>query len=131
MIADKLSRLGQTIQTELSLHPEVFQAICFLVAPASIGPVYHKVQQQATTVCFTSSTTGLGSGCIQSVLGGSGPLCLATRRHLGQSGGEVAGLPMQQDHSDCSRVAQRALVLGPGGHVQLDPIVPAQPAQSF
>ena len=29
MIADKLSRLGQTIQTDWSLHPEVFQAICF------------------------------------------------------------------------------------------------------
>ena len=25
---DKLSRLGQTIQTEWSLHPEVFQALC-------------------------------------------------------------------------------------------------------
>ena len=28
VIADKLSRLGQTIQTEWSLHPEVFKAIC-------------------------------------------------------------------------------------------------------
>ena len=28
VIADKLSRLGQTIQTEWSLHPEVFEAIC-------------------------------------------------------------------------------------------------------
>ena len=28
MTADKLSILGQTIQTEWSLHPEVFQAIC-------------------------------------------------------------------------------------------------------
>ena len=28
VIADKLSRLGQTIQTEWSLHPEVFPAIC-------------------------------------------------------------------------------------------------------
>ena len=28
VIADKLSRLGQTIQTEWSLHSEVFQAIC-------------------------------------------------------------------------------------------------------
>ena len=28
LIADKLSRLGQTIQTEWSLHPEVFKAIC-------------------------------------------------------------------------------------------------------
>ena len=28
VIANKLSRLGQTIQTEWSLHPEVFKAIC-------------------------------------------------------------------------------------------------------
>ena len=28
MVADKLSRLGQTIQTEWSLLPEVFQALC-------------------------------------------------------------------------------------------------------
>ena len=28
VIADKLTRLGQTIQTEWSLHPEVFQAVC-------------------------------------------------------------------------------------------------------
>ena len=28
VIADRLSRLGQTIQTEWSLHPEVFQAVC-------------------------------------------------------------------------------------------------------
>ena len=28
VIADKLSRLGQTIQTEWSLYPEVFQTIC-------------------------------------------------------------------------------------------------------
>ena len=28
MVADRLSRLGQTIQTEWSLLPEVFQAIC-------------------------------------------------------------------------------------------------------
>ena len=28
VIADKLSRLSQTIQTEWSLHPEVFQAMC-------------------------------------------------------------------------------------------------------
>ena len=28
VIADKLSRLGQTIQTEWSLHPEVFKVIC-------------------------------------------------------------------------------------------------------
>ena len=43
-----------------------------------------------------------------------------------QSGGEVAGLHMQQDHSDCTRVAQHALVLGSSGNVQSDPLVSAQ-----
>ena len=37
---------------------------------------------------------------------------------------------MQQDHTDCTRVAQHALVLGLGDHVQSDSIVPAQSAQS-
>ena len=59
-------------------------------------------------------------------MGGTRPLCLSTSSHLGQSGGKVAGLPLQQDHSDCSRVAQHALVLGSSGNVQPDPTVPAQ-----
>ena len=52
----------------------------------------------------------MGSGCTQAVLGRSGPICLPTSNHLGQSGGEVAGLPLQQNHTDCT--------------------VPTQPAQS-
>ena len=52
-----------------------------------------------------------------------------TGSHLGLSG-EVAGLPMQEIHSDCSRVAQHALVLGSSGHVKPDHTVPAQPAYS-
>ena len=35
---------------------------------------------------------------------------------------------MQQNDTNCSRVAQHALVLGPSCHVQSDPTVPAQPA---
>ena len=37
---------------------------------------------------------------------------------------------MQQNHTDCTRMTQHALVLGPSGHVQSDPTVPAQSAQS-
>ena len=62
--------------------------------------------------------------------GRSGSLCLPTSSHLGQSGGEVTGLPQQQDHSDCTRVAQHALVWGSSGSVQSDPSMSAQPAQS-
>ena len=37
---------------------------------------------------------------------------------------------MQQSHSDCSRLAQQALVLRPSRHVQPDAIVPAQSGDS-
>ena len=36
---------------------------------------------------------------------------------------------MQENHSDCSGVAQHALVLGSSGHIQPNPTEPAQSAQ--
>ena len=79
--------------------PRGFPSYRLPVAPATSGPVCHQIQQQTTTVCVTGSgSPGMGSGCTQSVMGRSGPICLPTGSHLGQSGGEVAGLPMQQDH---------------------------------
>ena len=99
------------------------------VAPATSGPFCHQVQQQTTTVCVTGSgPPGMGSGCTQPVMGKSGPIRLSTSSHLGQSGGEVAGLPLQQDYSDCPRMAQHALVLGSSDNVQSDPPVSAQHA---
>ena len=100
------------------------------VAPTSSGPVCHQVQQQTPTVCLTSPRPpGLGSGCTQPILGGPGPIRLPTGSHLGQSGGEAPGLPLQQNNSDCTRVAQHALVLGPGSNVKPDPSVSAQHTQ--
>ena len=99
------------------------------VAPASSRPICHEVQQ-VTSVCVTSTRSpGHSSGCTQSAMGGSRRICLPTSSRLGQSGGEVTGHPMQENHSDCPRVAQHALVLGPGGHVQPDPPMSAKPAQ--
>ena len=63
-------------------------------------------------------------------MGESGRIRLPTSGHLGQSGGEVAGLPLQENHSDCSGVAQHTLVLGSSGHVQSDPTEPAQPVDT-
>ena len=100
------------------------------MAPASDRPICHEVQQQVASVCVTSTgSPGHSSGCTQSAMGGSGRICLPTSSHLGQSGGEVAGLPMQENHSDCSGVAQPALVLGPSDHVQSDPTESALLAQ--
>ena len=100
------------------------------VAPASDRPVYHQVQQQVSPVCVTGTgSPGHSSGCTQSAMGGCGCVRLPTSSHLGQSGGEVTGLPTQENHCDCSGVAQHALVLGPGDNVQPNPTEPAKSAQ--
>ena len=100
------------------------------VAPASNRPICHEVQQQVALVCVTGTTfPGHSSGCTKSAMGGSGCICLSTSSLLGQSGGEVAGLPMPKNHSDCSGVAQHALVLGSSDHVQSDPTEAALLAQ--
>ena len=126
VVADKLSRLGQTIQTEWSLLPDLMQQ----VAPASNRPIRHKVQQQVASICVTGTgPPGNSSRCSQSAMGGSGRVRLPTDRHIGQSGGEVTGLPIQENHPDFSGVAHHALVLGPTDHVQSGPPQSAQLAQ--
>ena len=101
------------------------------VAPAPNRLVCHEVRQQAASICVTSTgSPGLSSGCTHSTMGGSGRICFPTNSHLGQSGGKITGHPMQENHPDCPRVAQHALVLGPSGHVQPDPTKPAQPVNT-
>ena len=70
-----------------------------LVAPASNRPICHEVQQVAS-VCVTRSP-GHSSGCTQYAMGGSGCICLPTSSHPRQSGGEVTGHPIEENHSDC------------------------------
>ena len=114
------------------------QDIGNLATTSLSGPTVHvpdrltdEVQQQVTLVCVTSTgLLGSSSGCTQYAMGGSGCIRLSTNSHLGQSGGEVTGLPLQENHSHCSGVAQDALVLGSSDHVQSDPTEPAQPAKS-
>ena len=124
VVADKLSRLGQTIQTEFSYDMQK-------VAPASSGLICHEIQQEVIPVCVTGPRPpGHGHRCPQSALGGSGRVCLPTNSHSGQSGGEVAEHPMQENDSNCPGVAEHALVLGPGSHVQSNPIEPTLLAQA-
>ena len=63
-------------------------------------------------------------------MGESGRIRLPTSGHLRQSGREVTGLTLQENHSDCSGVAQHALVLGSRDHVESDPTEPAQPVDT-
>ena len=101
------------------------------MAPASNRSICHEVQPQVTSVCISSTgRPGCSSGCTYSAMGGSGCIRLPTDRHIGQSGGEATGLPVQETHSDCPGVAQHALVLGLGDHVQSGSPQPTEPAQS-
>ena len=100
------------------------------MAPASDRPICHEVQQQVTSVRVPSAGhSGSSSGRTHPAMGGSRCLRLPTDRHIGQSGGEVTGLPVQETNSNCPGVAQHALVLGLSDHVQPGPYQPAQPAQ--
>ena len=102
------------------------------VASASHRPVCHEVQSQVTSVCFSSSGLhGGSSGCTHSAMGGSGCMCLPTDLHLGQGGRKTTELSVQETHPDCSGVAQHALVLGSGSHVQSSTTQSSKPAQSI
>ena len=93
------------------------------VAPTSGRSLCHKIQQQTAPICITGSRShGHCSGYTQPAIGESGRICLPIDSHIGQSGGEVAGLPLQKDDPYCTGVAQHAMVLGSSEHIQPDPI---------
>ena len=99
VIADKLSRLGQTIQTQWSLHPKVFKAICSRGHQPQVDLFTTRFNNKLPQfVSLVPDPPGMGSGCTQPVMVKSGAIRLSTSSHLGQSGGEVAGLPLQQDY---------------------------------
>ena len=100
------------------------------MAPASNRSLCYEIQQQVAPVCVTSSGShGHCSGCTQFIMGKSGCVRLPTDSHIGQSGGEVAGLPIPKVNHHCSGVAQHDMVLGPSGNVQPDPITLASTAK--
>ena len=58
----KLSRLGQTIQTEWSILPNIFQLICSRWHQPHIF-IYYEVQQQTASLCVTRPSF-LGYQCL-------------------------------------------------------------------
>ena len=119
VIADKLSRLGQTIQTEWSLHPEVFQAVCSR---------WHQLQVDLFATRFNNKLPQFVSPVPDPQAWAVDALSLSWE-DLDPYAFPPMGLPLQQNNSDCSRVAQHALVLGPGSNVKPDPTVSAQHTQ--
>ena len=99
------------------------------VALASDRPICHQFQQQVASICVPDARSpGHSSGRTQFAMGRSGCIRLPTSGHLGQSGGEVAGHPLQETYSNYPGVAQHDLVWGSSVHVQLDPTMPTKAA---
>ena len=79
--------------------------------------------KQVAPVCITSSRShGHCSGHTQFVMGESECVRLPTDSHIGQSGGEVARLPISKVDHYCPGVAQHDMVWGLSEDVQPDPI---------
>ena len=88
------------------------------LAPPVCGPVCHPVQSQTSPVCIPGSRPiSVGSGCLESPLGGPGCLCISIDGPSSSGGNETVGPRIPSSHSDSTRLAQHALVLGPGQHV--------------
>ena len=129
VVADKLSRLGQTIQIEWSLLPEVFQAIFSR---------WHQPQIDVFATRFNNKLPLFVSLVPDPLTTAVDALSLPWEDLDAYAfppaailGKVVEKLPMQKSHSDCSWVAQHALVLGSSGHVQPGPTDPALFAQPF
>ena len=131
MVADKLSRLGQTIQTEWSLLQEVFQAICNR---------WHQPQIDLFATRFNNKLP-------QFVSPVPDPLAVAVDAPSFQwedldayafPPAAILGKVVEKlQDSPCKRIiliapggAQHALVLGSSDHVQSDSTEPAQPVNT-
>ena len=95
------------------------QSVVLQLGSTSGGLVCHPLQFQDSQVRVSGSgSESLGSGRSESVLGGSGGVCLPSGLPAQPSGLQDGGSGLSQNDSDSSRMAQHALVLGPGESIR-------------
>ena len=93
------------------------------MVPTTGRPVCNPVQPQTSQVCFTSTgSDSLGSRRHEPVLGDSGRVRLSSSFPTQPSNLQGSRSVLSQNDSDSSRVAQHALVLGPGQSVSSDSV---------
>ena len=127
IVADKLSRLGQRIQTEWSLLPEVFQMICSM---------WHRPQIDLFATRFNNKLLLFVSPVPDSLASAVDALSLPwedldayafpAAAILGKVVEKLEDSPCKKNPSDCFGVAKHGLVLGSSGHVQPNPTESAQ-----
>ena len=80
--------------------------------------ICNQVQSQTSQICVSSSgQVSLAGRCVDPPVGGLGCLCLPSDCSTRTGGLQASGPLVSTTHSDCSRVAKHAMVLGPGQHV--------------
>ena len=130
VIADKLSRLGQTIQTEWSLLPAVFQRICnqwhFPQIDLFATRFNHKLPQFVSPV---PDPLAVAVDALTLPWEDLDAYAFPPTAILGKVVEKLLDSPCKT-HSDCPGVAQHALVLGLGEHVQPSSPQPAQSANT-
>ena len=119
VIADKLSRHNQVIQTEWS--PISAGHFVLQMGPTSSKFVCDPVQSQTAKVCFPGA--GLdspGSRCLESAVGSIGGVRYCPRLSHPPGDLKVEGSGLLQNDPHCPRVAKHTLVLGPSEPVSSD-----------
>ena len=97
------------------------QSVVFQVGPSNSGLVYDQIHPQAPQICIASAgSVSLGGGHPELTLGTPERICIPSNFPASTSNLEAAGSGLQENDSDCPRLAKHALVLGPGGSVGSD-----------
>ena len=125
----------QTVQTQSGDTDRVVsagvQSLVLKMGPAACGPICNPFQSHTFQVCVTGSGSySLGSGCSQSVMGESGCVCLSSSIPTQPSNFQGDRSRLWQNDSDRPRVAQHALVLGPGQSIDSDSLQPSAAKES-
>ena len=114
----------QTVQTQTGDSDRVvspsgdFQPPLPAVAQTGSGLICNQIQSQTSQVCVSSSRqVSLEGRCVESPVGEPGRVCLSSDSPSRTGGHQTFGPWLSPAHSDCSRVAKHAMVLGPGQHV--------------
>ena len=118
---------GQALQTQSSDPDRVvpvstgIQSLVFELGPATVRSVRNPVQSQTSQVCLTGSASdSLGSRNPEPSMGESGYLRVSPSLSTQSGGFKSDGSGLCQNDPDSSRLAQHALVLGPGQSLSAD-----------
>ena len=112
--ADGHSRRNQIQSTEWSLSPQIFKQISKIWESPQVD-LNNQPEQETSSLCLSDSrSSGLGSRCPQHSMGKHGCLRISSHRPAAQ-GCTKTSISNVQDNSDCPRLADKTMVLGPGG----------------